>query len=352
MTSKQFTKRCQQSLFDQVENADDENDLVSILQSFDLDYLKQCIKNKFHEGGNDTILKSYFYTAPMNDIFNKDIIQNILSFIHSNNEKLVNKTFKKCVENNERNLMKQRNEAIKQMKPFTHPIKYDKNQNTTWIVDHSRAELTDNETQLGYQGPLSSIKEAIWIAEENDKIIIICVENKRDSRYADNDSAIEINKSLQIISISNNIILKDTYTPPIMIKIGSETNCHVYFENVTFDFADSADATEGSIHVSDGSSLWMKNCKMYNRYYGIMVCKNANLYVRNCQFSDGGSTLVLSPIAKNVSIIGCTFTNCASPIVHECITDEFACIDITDEYYDMHGLRNEAEIYIIAKLLK
>merc|ERR1712228_236410 len=211
-----------------------------------------------------------------------DVTQQSLSFDSSNDNNLVNKTFKECHDKNKAMRERQRLSAINEY-DFNPNIKYDATKNKTWIVRD--APLNDEEIEKGYL--LSDNLQAVINGCEAGDIIHIYEQYEGSSRLG-------LTIDIQIIGIGKNVMLKHR-TSKRFCNFIIKPSAKVHIKNIYFD----------AIH--NFGVLWTEQCSFMNT---INVYTPATAYVKQCVFLCGNlPNVVVKPSAKCVHIIGCKFQN-------------------------------------------
>eukprot|EP01083_Nonionella_stella_P141828 437696_1 len=187
--------------------------------------------------------------------------------------------------------------------------------------------------QLGYKGPYDNLHDHLSQFKSGDKVLLA---NGVYNGLATHDFS---NIDLQFVGLGEYVIFR-FYRGHFFTLTGKS---NVYFKNIKFDIVDGycCGFDELScIEIKDGSCLWMNRCDVkYADGAAINCCPDTKLYVKTCSFSAGGkglsgSTLVVSPWAKNVNIINCLFANCGRTNVTN--REPNSCIEVQDIDYDRY----------------
>eukprot|EP01083_Nonionella_stella_P118320 353199_1 len=148
----------------------------------------------------NTIREAYFNTLSMNETLPTDLVANILSFHPFPHNTAINQTCKmwnKCSAQIKANQNKERMEEVDK-----YHLDYHEKVNNTWIVDGNRTQLTNDEIESGFQGPISNIHTAVELCESGDKLLVY------DGVY--DEHALDIDKSIQIIGVGDNVFLTNS----------------------------------------------------------------------------------------------------------------------------------------------
>ena len=273
---------------------------------------------------------------PLIDALVDDCIGHILSFCNPlGSVRTACKSFHRLNQQNINRTTRERRFVINQH-PFDIGSIFNQRTSTQiWIVDATRHSLSQKEKLCNHMhhGPCS-LKHAIMHCDPGSKILIFgeCACEPDDWDEAGNDpeiSAIKIDKNIQFIGVGQNAQLEQCIANRSMMEIGDDHRCNVYFENIEFlgDTMDASGGFGGAICVMPGSKVWVKDCRFSAFDTGLRVEEYGHACVKNCKFS-GSFGITMSPIARCVDIIGCSFYKCGQGIWQWIIIGAASAIEI------------------------
>eukprot|EP01084_Bolivina_argentea_P277017 472782_1 len=348
-TSKTTKKNLNATSINKITNI---SKLSPILKELPLNSLKKFIHQSIEEMDASIAKTVYFCSLSLDDIMPSDIIQKFLSFqaLDLQNVTLVNKQWNKLCYVNERNYYLQ----LQQRLDDECPISYDKQLNTTWIVDHRRSKLTAVEKELGFKGP-SILIIATMDIQNCDRIFVHSGRCLAQGAYF-------IDKNTAIVGVGGQAIISDgmSYDDEIHLVVQSEidmansvsTRTCVYLENLEFDCNQKMHGRQGVIKVEPTGKLFLKKCKIRSKDTGIVVRSLSCLSVNECEFDGATTAIELSPITEKVVVLDSLFTHCGlSDDIF--VSGEKACIQMNDAYGDlMHiDFENESDEIPFAQLI-
>eukprot|EP01083_Nonionella_stella_P048612 129838_1 len=166
-------------------------DIVTLLSMIPLSKIQTFLQQQILELNDNDIRKACFNILSINDTLPPDIVRHVLSFNtfpHNSAINATNKQWNKCSAQIKANQNKKRMEEVD-----AYHLNYNQTVNNTWIVDENRTQLTNDETNSSFQGPISDIRTAIERCESGDKLLVY------DGVY--DEHALDIDKSIQIIGV-------------------------------------------------------------------------------------------------------------------------------------------------------
>ena len=125
-------------------------ELLPLLNQIPLEQIKDFLYQKIGSM-NDAESKTFYYESlSIDEILPTDIIRDIISYqgFDIAHTKCVNKQWKELSDQNEKKNYQQMEENLEQ----TSPIKFNKNENATWVLHPDRTDLTLTEINMGFEG--------------------------------------------------------------------------------------------------------------------------------------------------------------------------------------------------------
>ncbi|MCP4984653.1 MAG: hypothetical protein GY928_00930, partial [Colwellia sp.] len=235
----------------------------------------------------------FYYCLNLNDILGADVISHILSFVRTVRYIGVCVLWDQVSIRNEHRNIK---EKCAQFVP-------DLDINAV-IVDWERKPLHDFEKQLGLQGPVGNINEALAMQIEDCKLVILF---KNGVYGLDCQNKI---CNVQMISLSERV--------SVICK--GEQNCGIMFEgNILLHkihFVASSLALRDReseyylIRQENYSTLVIQKCIFSSRSNGIYIMAGANAQISNSEFmqNEAGISIKVSACQGHVSITECMFS--------------------------------------------
>eukprot|EP01083_Nonionella_stella_P169281 573701_1 len=288
------------SLRDYVRNAQSTNDIMHLLTLLPFQTIQDSILEVIGGLNTDTANAIRYKCCSITDILPDDITQHIISFTDSLDMKYVNKSFNNCCNKNKALELKHRQQIIDEQ-VFNPIVKYEQH-NKTWIVHPTRTRLNNEEIANGYGGPLNTLNEAADTVQPGDKLLFCDGEYDAsgEDQFLDEFRFMIEEYDPQIIGVGNNVLLKFAEVIDIYCN-------DIYFKNVKIEM---------NYHwgIATDSSLFMEDCEIMMGGRSIDVGAGATFSAKNCVFSGTSGTsgrnvpITLEYDSKNVSIVGCTFT--------------------------------------------
>ena len=328
-----------QELLNAVSNASDVAQIIPILQQLPLTAIKNIATQELMHLSNEESRGIYYNSMALDHILPDDITQHIISFCGPNLYQTIDKNMQKLTLRNQRIHYKKVYETIEtnsKTYPCKHEIEYNKNINSTWIVDMNRDKLYPIEEELEFKGPYHELEDILKLDEykANDRIIIHAGYYEFDEY--ENEAFFPrygfIHKNLQIIGIGDVELNTDT-------TFYIQDNAKVYMENINISTEEEEETDDGTIfgvlQLGPSCKLWAKNCSFENGYSQIMVRDGAELYLDACKFEGGCIGINISPIAKQVEVLNCKFEKIEYYNEPSKLAENCACIQIFDDFVDV-----------------
>ena len=269
------------------------------------------------------IVLSIHYVLP------KEIVQHILSFeLWATETKMVCRTFKEAAEQNERNYYRTLVETMN----IKCPVPYDCNMNNTWIVDPNIRQLTQVEEDLGFEGPIHYMNQAIHNCKSGDRIFV------HNGIYEMSEMCID--KDVSIIAVGTSAIITNKQSEyietfwqigrsPVDVAPGDKCT-KVYLENLRFNL--NCRYIRFGIEILEGKG-WLKECELISiGEMMLYVEENTHLMVENCGFEKSSTAIGIASLANEVKVTNSIFRNHGSGTLFE-YCGEFGCILINVQSY-------------------
>eukprot|EP01083_Nonionella_stella_P064118 166844_1 len=144
------------------------NDLIPMLRAIELTAVQDILKQRVKQMDTAEETSKLFCSLSMEMVLPDDIIGHITSFYNMLQVKAVSKTFNKCYHQNEKREIQEREKRI------ASKLNIDGNSTTTtYIVDSTRTELSQNEKRLKYHGPMHDLLDVIINTASNGDTILV-----------------------------------------------------------------------------------------------------------------------------------------------------------------------------------
>eukprot|EP01083_Nonionella_stella_P064116 166835_1 len=155
-------------VLDQINESKSIHDLIPILHAFELTTVQDILKQKVKQMNATDVSSLFCSSLSIEKILPLDIIGHITSFYNMLQVKAVSKTFNKCYHQNEKREIQEREKRI------ASKLNIDGNSTTTtYIVDSTRTELSQNEKRLKYHGPMHDLLDVIINTASNGDTILV-----------------------------------------------------------------------------------------------------------------------------------------------------------------------------------
>eukprot|EP01083_Nonionella_stella_P048609 129830_1 len=294
-----MTKLYRDALIRHIKSSECIQDIVALIGMIGFSKIQTFLRQQILELNDNDVRKVYFNSLSMNDTLPSDIVGHVLSFNtfqHNNAIKETNKQWNthstqiKAMQNKERKQVVDK-----------YPIQYNEVVNNVWIVDQNRSQLTNDEIVANVKGCLSDVATAIELCESGDKLLI------HDGIYE--VSPIKIDKSIQIVGIGDNVVLKNgiDYDESTLSFRNNSTS---YIENIAFAVDNNECVVDGHIDIGPNATVTVNKCKFDNGVVGINCGEGARLDAKSCEFVKCSFGIYAMPTAVNINVIGCTFEEC------------------------------------------
>ena len=272
-----------QSLLKRIDEATSISDIMPMIKYIDLGEIKRILKCKIDASGSEQS-QMFYDSISIDQVLPMDVIQHITSFNYASETKLVSKAFNKCTKQNENQRTKKREQDIASIIGINEESK-------TWVITSKRTELTEQEKEQKYNGPINNFLSAMDMAKNGDTLLF-------DGYVWPKEDILIIHKSLRLIgyegggevkleantfSINNNLFCQNiSFYSDEQFNVESEYPCR--FNQCDFIFS------EFGISTGEGSDVDFRNCRFYNgEYEAISIEENPkNVSITNCYFQEIG----------------------------------------------------------------
>ncbi|MCP5007534.1 MAG: hypothetical protein GY941_26895, partial [Planctomycetes bacterium] len=251
----------------------------------------QCVQDETADNNpiNNAI---FFHLLNLNDILGADVVQHILSFVRTKRCLGVCKLWGRRAFINEQKNMK---EKCAQFVP-------DLDTNAV-IVDWNMRPLHDFEKQLGLQGPVANIGQALAMQTQDCKLVILF---KNGVYRLDCQHKI---CNVQMISLAERVtvICKGELNYGIVF-IGNVLLYKIHFVSAA-QVLHNREEEYYLIRQDNYSTLVIQKCIFSSRTNGIHIMAGANAQISNSKFmqNDAGISIKVSAFEGHVSITECIF---------------------------------------------
>eukprot|EP01083_Nonionella_stella_P178098 628125_1 len=304
-----MSKAQQNTVIDHIECAVsiDSISIIQLLHVIPFSEIQTFMKQQIRKCNADTVRQAYFNALSINETLPTDLMSNILSFHPFPHNTAINQTCKmwnKCSAQIKANQNKKRMEEVD-----AYHLNYNQTVNNTWIVDEHRTQLTNDETNSSFQGPISDIRTAIERCESGDKLLVY------DGVY--DEHALDIDKSIQIIGVGDNVFLTNSaadHSMNRMYSLSFRNNSISYVENITFAIGSAwtEHMDDGHINIQTNAKVIVNKCTFEHGICGLSCGSGGSLDAKSCNFTNCDFGIYVEHNASNVHVIGCVFDECGS----------------------------------------
>lgn len=239
-------------------------DLQPFIDSIPFDTLQQAIYQILNNPANETIQHKtiYYNVASIDNIFNSDIIQYMISFLglHLEDVKIVNKKWNQLSKKNEKRTLKKFKKH-----ELSNDIPYDEKINTFRIASETRNQLTETEANMGFKMCKASRTRDWCIIDLSNAI--------SGDKFCFFPGFYKINIPLKLIKKNLSFIGLTEHNQ----RDHSYHGIHIYF-----DFRGVVNHTTTPAIYIDNSKLRIIGCQIncVGTFDAFYVGKNASLWIR------------------------------------------------------------------------
>jgi len=269
-------------LLKRINEATSISDIVSMVDLLDLEEIKRALTSRIN--ASDFIPSRMFYqSVSIDQIFPRDVIQHIASFNEASDTKSVSKAFNKCTQQNEHLRIRERKKEIAS-------IIGTNEESQTWIVHPTRTELTEQESDSKYKGPINDLSKAIHISKHGDTMLLHEGEYALNNEYgAIKDKLFIVDKALQVVGCGDKNKTIITFAPKVHADLTMENS--MFFQNVSFKVSLNLSGAKTIAEMSEIPERYFRfeNC-IFNpngcgsEYQQIDIVSSCSVDFRACSF--------------------------------------------------------------------
>eukprot|EP01083_Nonionella_stella_P123355 371700_1 len=162
----------QEALIEHIKSADciDNINIMPLLHLIPFCEIQTFVEQHIRKLNANAIREAYFNSLSIDDILPSDLVGHVLSFQPFPYNASINQTNKMWNKLSSQLKHIQNKERIKAVDEYD--LHYNEEVNNTWIIDANRTQLTNDERDSGFKGPLPDIGTALDMSESGDKLLI------------------------------------------------------------------------------------------------------------------------------------------------------------------------------------
>lgn len=298
-------------LCDQVERTSNYDALTRIMPHIGIDVteIQEMMKSKIRTLKTTDARNAVFNIMPMDSLLPIDTIQNILSFNHFSEMRLISKSFKKLFDQNQDNMRRLRQRVVDE---YSHHFSPDISQCAT---GKAFVVLPDGEPLMECIKELTIGKDIV--ITNNFKDSFEASEGTGDTIYVQSgcyeltDGLFIEDEDCQIIGVGEGVEIKFNFGFDQNGSLGDEFGftirgkSNVLMKNISFTFGES----ETGIKVEGDSNLWIQSCEIHDCLNGIYMESSGTCHVLSCKFLSLDYGICIGSRGEDfANIIDCSFS--------------------------------------------